>query len=101
MAIVPGYSLIGTPMPVSATLGSTLTTGVPPVPGALNMPVIDAETILKYANNNYTFFGVDSGTVGLWIDYNGAAGPAPTVNAGEGFFFYNPGASANWLQTLP
>jgi len=99
MALPAGYSLAGTPMPVSGTLGGAPTTGDPVAPGTVNMPIIDGEFMLKW-NGQYNYFGYDSG-FGGWIDANLNPIAAPTVNPGEGFFYYNPGSSVNWLQALP
>jgi hypothetical protein len=100
MNIPSGYSMIATPMPVSGTLGTATTTGNPPVPGAVNMPIIDGEVILKWNGAGYTYIGYDSGNGG-WVDENSSGISAPTINTGEGFFFYNGGGAASWLQTLP
>jgi hypothetical protein len=100
MSLPSGYSMISTPMPVSGTLGTVTTTGNPPVPGGVNMPIIDGEVILKWNGAGYNYIGYDSGNGG-WVDANSNPIAAPSVNAGVGFFFYNPGAAAPWLQALP
>lgn len=100
LALPPGYSLIGTPLPVTATLGGSLDSGATVVPGALNMPVIDGEAMLPWTGAGYNYQGYDSGVPG-WINENGDAISAPTITAGKGFFFYNPGAATTWKQTLP
>jgi hypothetical protein len=100
MSLPSGYSLISTPMPVSGTLGLATTTGSPPVPGAVNMPIIDGEVMLSWNGAGYNYQGYDSGN-GNWVDANSGAIPAPVITAGKGFFFYNPGAAAPWLQALP
>jgi hypothetical protein len=100
MSLPSGYSLISTPLPVSGTLGTATTTGNPPVPGAVNMPVIDNEIILQWNGAGYNYIGYDSGNGG-WVDAASSPIPAPTITAGKGFFFFNPGTAANWLQALP
>jgi hypothetical protein len=100
MTLPSGYSLVSTPMPVSGTLGTAATTGAAVVPGAVNMPIMDGEVMLSWNGAGYTYQGFDLGNGG-WVDANSAAIPAPTITAGKGFFFYNPGAAAPWLQALP
>jgi len=105
--IKSGYSLIGTPMPVSATLGTAETAGVPPVPGALNMPVMLGENVIKYSNasGSYDFALIDvvgDPPANKWVGADGSTPvAAPTIKIGEGFFFYNPNPDTAWLQCLP
>jgi hypothetical protein len=103
MALPAGYSLVGSPMPVTGQLGTVLTTGIPPVPGAVNMPILDGMTLLPFASGAYSFQGYDSGAAPLpWIDQNAAQIPAPTITVGKGFFYFNPNAGAvQWQHALP
>jgi hypothetical protein len=101
LSVAAGYSLIGSPMPVSGQLGTVTTTGIPPVPGAVNLPIIDGMTLLPYVAGSYQYKGFDSG-FGGWIDENASGIVAPTITAGVGFFFFNPLAgSVQWQQALP
>lgn len=99
LTLPTGYSMVGSPLPVGGALSSTVTTGVPVAPGTLNMPVIDGEFMLAW-NGAYVYRGYDSG-YGGWVDANNATVAAPSIAVGQGFFFYNPGAPAQWLQALP
>jgi len=100
MSLPAGYSLIGTPMAVSEQLGRFLTSGNPPVPGSVNMPIADGMVILSYIGGHFDYDGYDSGSGG-WISQEEYSYP-PTILVGHGYFYFNPLAGPiNWLQTLP
>jgi hypothetical protein len=50
----------------------------------------DSSQVLKFANNSYN---VDIAIGGAWYDNNSGDPTTTRVSPGEGFFFYNPGAS--------
>jgi hypothetical protein len=90
MSLPSGYSLIGSPMPVS---GANI--GAAPV----SLPVPDACIISSFngiAYDTRTLDGAD------WLSLPSfAVTTAPGYTVGQGFFFFNPGSAVNWNQTLP
>lgn len=99
LSLANGYNLVGSPMPIGGTPSATPTMGVPVAPNALNMPVIDGMFMLTWANGGYVYRGYDSG-YGGWVDNNNVTAAPPTLSVGQGFFYYNPGTAAPWLQAL-
>jgi len=91
LTLPSGYSLVGSPLPVT-------TTAITAAPARL--PIIDGLQMLEWGGAAYIYSSYDSG-FGGWIDadFNPKAEPGYTV--GTGFFFYNPGSDAPWLQWLP
>jgi len=91
LALPSGYSLVGSVLPA----GSAQITAAP-----VSLPLIDGSVILQWNGVGYVYTSFDSG-FGGWIDaaFNPAAEPSYTV--ADGFFFFNPGASAPWSQSLP
>ena len=88
MSLPPGFSLIGSPMPVGGTVTNS----------TFNLPTPDACIVSKFAGGVYDTRTLDTGD---WIDSNFAITSVPSISVGQGFFYYNPGSSTNWVQTLP
>ena len=92
LALAPGYSMIGSALPVS---GASVTAA------PLNLPVIDGMQILTWNGNGYTYRAYDS-LFGGWVDVANNPAAAPSYSVGQGFFFYNPNTTASsWSQSLP
>jgi len=91
MALPSGYSLVGSPLPASASV----ITAAP-----VSVPQVDGMAILTWNGTAYTYRSYDSG-FGGWIDINFNPATAPSYTVGQGFFYLNPGSSVNWNQSLP
>jgi len=86
-----GYSLVGSPLPATVT---DITTA------PIRLPLIDGLQMLEWGGAAYIYSSYDIG-FGGWIDADFNPKAAPGYTVGTGFFFYNPGAAAPWLQWLP
>jgi hypothetical protein len=89
-----GYSLVGSPLP--ATVAQI--TNAP-----VSLPVIDGMLILTWDSTakSYVQTGFDSG-FGGWVKADGTTpSVAPAYAIGQGFFFFNAGATTTWNQSLP
>jgi len=75
-----GFSLIANQL--NATPNNSLNAVIPAAP-------VESQ-ILKFANNNYT---IDIFDGSAWLDNNTGNPSTTSVNPGEAFFFYNPGAT--------
>jgi hypothetical protein len=91
IALPPGYSLLGSMVPATVT-------NVTSAP--VSLPLIDGMIILTWNGSGYVYHGFDSG-FGGWVDANLSPAPAPSYSLGEGFFIFNPGPTATWVQSLP
>jgi hypothetical protein len=80
LTLAPGFNLVANQL--NATGNNRLDTVLPAAP---------LETqVLKFANNNYTA-DISDGTA--WLD-NATGNPSTTtINPGDGFFYFNPGAT--------
>jgi hypothetical protein len=92
LSLPSGYSLVGSPLPANVTT----ITNTP-----VSLPVIDSMLILTWNGSKYTQTGFDS-TFGGWVGADGTTpSVAPPYSIGQGFFFFNPGPTAQWKQSLP
>ena len=91
LALPAGYSMVGSPLPASATA----ITAAP-----VSLPQIDGMVILQWNGSGYVYSSYDTG-FGGWVDANFQSKAAPGYNVGSGFFFFNPGAPTTWPQSLP
>ena len=90
LVLNPGYSLVGSVLPV----GGSAITAAP-----VGLPAIDACVILKWNGSSYSYASLDTG---IWYDAALAVTAEPSYSVGEGFFFFNPDITAtSWVQTLP
>lgn len=94
MTLPSGYSLVGSPLPANV---SDVTAS------PVSLPKIASMQILNWNGSKYVYSSYDPsfGTPTGWVDANFAGIPAPGYNIGDGFFFFNPGAPAQWSQSLP
>jgi len=97
LALAPGYSMVGSPLPAAVT---DITTS------PVNLPKVPSEAVLTWNGSGYTTatynpaFNPPPGSG--WVDANLAPIAAPSYSIGEGFFFQNPNNTAiNWVQSLP
>lgn len=88
LALPSGYSLVGSVLPV----GGADITAAP-----VSLPIIDGSIVLKWTGTAYDYRSYDGG----WIDFNFNPTTAPSYAVGDGFFFFNPNATTNWVQSLP
>ena len=91
IALGAGYSLVGSALPVSGPVTSS----------SVNLPVIDGFQMLLWNGTGYTFRSYDSGYGGWISDLTGTPSTAPSVNVGQGFWYFNPAGTTNWSQSLP
>jgi hypothetical protein len=94
LSLVPGFSMIGSPLPANVTDVSA---------APVSLPKIDSMQVLTWNNatSKYVYSSFDS-TLGGWIDANLSPITAPSYSIGQGFFFFNPGTTAaSWNQSLP
>jgi hypothetical protein len=91
LTLPSGYSLVGSPLPVSAPV----ITNAP-----VSLPVIDGMAILTWNGSAYSYRSYDTGFNG-WIDLNFNPATPPAYTTGQAFFFLNPGAPVTWNQSLP
>jgi hypothetical protein len=91
LAIPAGYSLLGSPLPASAT-------GITAAP--VRLPLIDGMVILTWNGVGYNYRSYDTG-FGGWIDSNFLPASEPSYTVGQGFFLLNPGVATTWPQWLP
>jgi hypothetical protein len=98
LVLQPGYSMIGSPLPANVADISAAPVSLP-IGGSLN-----GLQILTWNGKGYVYSSYDN-TLGIgtgWVDANLNAISAPSYSIGQGFFFYNPAATAqNWNQSLP
>ena len=93
LSVAAGFSMIGSPLPANVT---DITTA------PVSLPKLDGMQVLTWDNVNskYVFSDFDA-TLG-WLDANFVAKAAPSYSIGQGFFFFNPQATAaGWPQSLP
>ena len=91
LTLPSGYSLVGSVLPVA---GSAITAA------PVGLPLIDGSVILKWNGSSYDYSSYDTG-FGGWIDFNSNPAAEPGYTVGQAFFYFNPGASAPWAQSLP
>jgi hypothetical protein len=87
----PGFRLVGSKIPYGGAVSNA----------SFNLPIQDNMQVLEWnGSTGYITSGYDSG-FGGWIDdsFNNIA--PPTIDAGQGFFYNNPSATVNWIQSLP
>ena len=78
-------------------LGSRIPYGGAATNASLNLPQQEAAQLLKWNGaNGYNTFTIDTG---VWVD-DGSNPSVPNINVGEGFFYFSPAASTNWVQNL-
>ena len=90
VTLLPGYSLVGSPLP--ATVANITSAPV-------SVPLIDDMQILTWNGTNYVFSSYDS-ALGGWVDANFRPTAAPSYKLGQGFFIFNPGPAVTWAQSL-
>jgi len=91
LALPIGYSMIGSPMPVSLT---DITSGTG------SMPLVADMQVLNWNGAGFTTKQYSS-IFNAWINpVDLSTVPAPALNIAEGFFYYTPVAT-NWSQSLP
>jgi len=66
----------------------------------VSLPLIPSLQILTWSGSGYIYSSYDPSFNG-WIDANFASKTAPSYSIGQGFFFFNPGVTATWNQSLP
>jgi hypothetical protein len=81
LTLAPGFNLVANQL--NATGNNGLNTVLPTAP-------LEAQ-VLKFANNNYTS-DIFDGTA--WIDNTTGNPSTTTISPGEGFFYFNPDATA-------
>jgi hypothetical protein len=86
-----GYSLIASPL--AATVRNITSAPV-------NLPIIDGMQILTWTGTAYSYSSYDSG-YGGWVGADSKAKSPPAYSIGQGFFFFNPGPTTTWQQSLP
>jgi hypothetical protein len=93
MNLDPGYSLIGSPLPARV---DTITNA------PVQLPVIDGMNIVEWNAGKYVLTIYDS-VAGGWVQMDDMTpSVAPPYSIGQGFFFFNSGATAvPWCQSLP
>jgi hypothetical protein len=91
LSLPPGYALVGSALPASASQ----ITAAP-----VRLPLIDGSVILQWNGVGYVYKSYDSG-FGGWIDSSFTPTTEPGYTLGDGFFFFNPGSAAAWQQWLP
>lgn len=85
--ILSGFRLLGSKIPYAG----------PATNAALALPNQETAQVLKWNGlNGYTTYTVDTG---VWVD-DGSNPSVPTINVGEGFFYFSPATSTNWVQSL-
>jgi hypothetical protein len=89
LSLPPGFSLVGSVMPVAAT-------DITAAP--VSLPAIDACIVSTFNGVAYDTRTLDTG---VWYDNAFNAVAAPSYTVGKGFFYFNPGATAPWKQSLP
>jgi hypothetical protein len=89
MSLPPGFSLIGSVLPVS---GANITAA------PVGLPAIDACIVSSFNGVAYDTRTLDTGD---WYNNAFQIVPAPSYTVGQGFFFFNPGAATPWAQSLP
>ena len=95
LAIAPGYSLLGSPLPANVS---------DIILAPVSLPRIDGMVVLSWDNAQRTplySFSIFDSTLG-WYDYSFHVTSPPSYAIGQGFFFYNPfGFPVVWVQSLP
>ncbi len=89
LSLPPGFSLVGSVLPVA---GANITAA------PVSLPAIDASIVSTFNGIAYTTKTLDTGD---WYDVNFNITTPPSYTVGQGFFFFNPGATAQWKQYLP
>ncbi len=83
VTVAPGYNLLANPLNAGATNGANEI-----------MPILDGELILTWDGVRFAQVGYDS-SFGGWVGADGQTPAAPpSLPPGEGFFLFNPGATA-------
>jgi len=85
--ILGGFRLIGSKLPYAGAATNA----------TLGLPNQETAQILQWNGlNGYNTFTFDTGA---WVDDN--SNPAvPQIKVADGFFYFNPVASTNWVQSL-
>jgi len=86
--LTPGYTVNGSVLPTSGLASS------------VGLPIVDGMIVLQWNGAGFNYRSYDSG-FGGWIDGNFNSASEPTINIGQGFFYFNPGSTVQWKQTLP
>ena len=85
--VLSGFRLLGSKVPYAGAATNA----------ALNLPQQETAQILKWNGvNGYATYTIDTG---VWID-DSSNPNVPSINVGEGFFYFSPSASTNWVQSL-
>lgn len=94
-----GYSLAGSELAVGGSVTNSIW-GLAPNDGDVYLTFTGAGyNQVLYSPSTATAFGQPT----PWLDPNSLVSvPPPSINVGQGFFYYNSSASANhWAQSLP
>lgn len=87
--VLGGFRLLGSKIPYAGSLTNAT---------SLNLPQQDTAQVFKWNTSSYLSYTYDTDH---WVDDNTSANAnAVTINVGEGFFFVEPNASQNWVQSL-
>jgi hypothetical protein len=84
-----GYSMAGSTAPVAGALDNSTN---------FSLPYQAGDNVLIFNGSGYDYYA--NAAPGLWIG-PGGPGPAPSVNVGQAFFYYNnSGGTENWIQNV-
>jgi len=96
--LTAGYNLAGSELSVGGSVTNSVWDLIP----------TDGDVYLTFTGSGYTqvlyspSFQADFGQPTPWLDPNSFTSvPAPVINVGEGFFYYNSAATNAWVQNLP
>ena len=85
--VLGGFRLVGSQIPYGGAVTNS----------TFNLPGQDGAQVLKWNGlNGYATYTFDTTQ---WVDDNYDPS-VPQITVGQGFFYYNPSSSVNWVQTL-
>jgi len=85
--VLSGFRMVGSKVPYGGLVTTT----------NFNLPGQEGAQVLKWNGlNGYATYTFDTGQ---WVDDNTDPN-TPSINVGQGFFYFSPAASTNWVQSL-
>jgi hypothetical protein len=88
VALVSGYSLVGSTAPIGGSIEST----------NFNIPFASGDIVLIWNGGGYNldYFNAP----GDWYDVNFNSIGVPTLSLSQGFFYQNTGGAKNWIENV-
>jgi hypothetical protein len=96
VALAAGFSLVSTIAPQAITLDTTATNNFPAGEGDNYLAFVGGTFLTA---DTYATTTADVGFIG-WYDSNSGNPAFPTPAVGQGFFYFNGGASKNWSRNF-